>query len=105
IFVLSLPDYAFDLLATTLSYLVSKHSIIDMVHLQMPIKNLNAQQDVAAKAEDFEKAANLKKEIADKQHQLEGTNNEKPVVATPNDVAVAVERLTGIPVSKLGASD
>ena len=59
----------------------------------------------AAKAEDFEKAANLKKEIADKQHQLEGTNNEKPVVATPNDVAAAVERLTGIPVSKLGASD
>ena len=97
----SLPDKAIDLIDMTAAHLASKHPIVDKVELEKQIKDLNAQKDAAAKAEDFEKAANLKKEIADKQHQLEGTNNEKPVVATPNDVAAAVERLTGIPVSKL----
>ncbi|MBD9412920.1 ATP-dependent Clp protease ATP-binding subunit, partial [Pseudomonas stutzeri] len=92
----SLPDKAIDLIDMTAAHLASKHPIVDKVELEKQIKDLNAQKDAAAKAEDFEKAANLKKEIADKQHQLEETNNEKPVVATPNDVAAAVERLTGI---------
>ena len=84
----SLPDKAIDLIDMTAAHLASKHPIVDKVELEKQIKDLNAQKDAAAKAEDFEKAA-----------------NEKPVVATPNDVAAAVERLTGIPVSKLGASD
>ncbi len=101
----SLPDKAIDLIDMTAAHLAGKHPIVDKVELEKQIKDLNAQKDAAAKAEYFEKAANLKKTIADKQHQLDGTKDEKPVVATPNDVAAAVERLTGVPVSKLGASD
>ena len=37
--------------------------------------------------------------------QLSENHEERKTVATPADVAAAVERLTGIPVSKMGASD
>ena len=39
------------------------------------------------------------------QKQIDDHAEEQKVTATVNDVAEAVERLTGIPVSKMGASD
>ena len=43
--------------------------------------------------------------MAKLQDQLKDHSESERVVATPSDVAAAVERMTGIPVSKMGASD
>ena len=39
------------------------------------------------------------------QMKITDSHDQRKTVATPNDVAAAVERLTGIPVAKMGASD
>lgn len=102
----SLPDKAIDLLDMTAAHLAAKHPVADKVTIEERIKDLTRQKDEAAKAEDFEKAAQLKDEIEAAQHQLNDTSDQQqPVVATPNDVAESVERLTGIPVAQMGASD
>lgn len=102
----SLPDKAIDLLDMTAAHLAAKHPVADKVTLEAHIKDLTSQKDEAAKAEDFEQAAKLKDEIEAAQQQLNATSDQQqPVVATPNDVAESVERLTGIPVAQMGASD
>ncbi|MCI1985537.1 MAG: ATP-dependent Clp protease ATP-binding subunit [Lactobacillus sp.] len=101
----TLPDKAIDLLDMTAAHLAAKHPVVDKVALEKQIKDLTSQKEAAAKAEDFEKAAQLKQAVADAQQQLAKNPNEQPVTATPNDVAQAVERLTGIPVAQLGAND
>ncbi|WP_338216894.1 ATP-dependent Clp protease ATP-binding subunit [Lacticaseibacillus salsurivasis] len=101
----SLPDKAIDLIDMTAAHLAAKHPVVDKVTLEKQLKDLNAQKDAAAKAEDFEQAAKLKQQIADLETKKNDTSEEKPVVATPDDVAQAVERLTGIPVAQMGASD
>ncbi|WP_125580078.1 ATP-dependent Clp protease ATP-binding subunit [Lacticaseibacillus suibinensis] len=101
----SLPDKAIDLIDMTAAHLAAKHPVVDKVSLDKQLKDLNTQKDAAAKAEDFEQAAKLKQQIADLEAKKNDTSEEKPVVATPDDVAQAVERLTGIPVAQMGASD
>ncbi|KRM56286.1 AAA family ATPase [Lacticaseibacillus sharpeae] len=102
----SLPDKAIDLLDMTAAHLAAQHPAEDKVTLENRIKELNQQKDAAAKAEDYEKAAQLKKDIADAESKLNAASDKSAtVVATKNDVAEAVERLTGIPVAQLGASD
>ncbi len=102
----SLPDKAIDLLDMTAAHLAAQHPVLDEVALKQQVEQLTQQKDEAAKAEDFEKAASLKKQLADVQGQLDhGDTKQQAPTATPEDVAAAVERLTGIPVAKLGASD
>lgn len=102
----SLPDKAIDLLDMTAAHLAAQHPVLDEVALKQQVEQLTQQKDAAAKAEDFEKAASLKKQLADVQAQLDhGDTKQQAPTATPEDVAAAVERLTGIPVAKLGASD
>ncbi|WP_125710214.1 AAA family ATPase [Lacticaseibacillus porcinae] len=102
----SLPDKAIDLLDMTAAHLAAQHPVLDEVALKQQVEQLTQQKDDAAKAEDFEKAANLKKQLANVQAQLDhGDTKQQAPTATPEDVAAAVERLTGIPVAKLGASD
>ena len=102
----SLPDKAIDLLDMTAAHLAAQHPVLDEVALKQQVEQLTQQKDDAAKAEDFEKAASLKKQLADVQAQLDhGDTKQQAPTATPEDVAAAVERLTGIPVAKLGASD
>ncbi|GAF40475.1 ATPase chaperone ClpL, probable specificity factor for ClpP protease [Agrilactobacillus composti DSM 18527 = JCM 14202] len=101
----SLPDKAIDLIDMTAAHLAAKHPVVDKVDLEKQIKALNSQKADAAKQEDFEKAADLKSQIEKLQQQLDNVHETKAVVAKPNDVAQAVERLTGIPVSQMGTSD
>lgn len=102
----SLPDKAIDLLDMTAAHLAAQHPVLDEVALKQQVEQLTQQKDDAAKAEDFEKAASLKKQLADVQAQLDhGDTKQQAPTATAEDVAAAVERLTGIPVAKLGASD
>lgn len=102
----SLPDKAIDLLDMTAAHLASKHPVVDKVTLESRIKDLTQQKDAAAKAEHFEDAAKLKQQLDAAKQQLNSADAQpQAVTATPNDVAQAVERLTGIPVAQLGDSD
>ncbi len=103
-----LPDKAIDLLDMTAAHLAAQHPVADKVALEKRQQALTHEKDEAAKTEDFERAAKLKAELAKVEDDLahaDDTPEAKPVVATPDDVAQAVERLTGIPVAKLGAND
>lgn len=72
------------------------------------IENAKTEQDQSAAKEDFEKAAAAKKrveELEDKLKNVSSENKKEEVVVKPNDIAQSVERLTGIPVAKMGAND
>ncbi|WP_225046696.1 AAA family ATPase [Lacticaseibacillus kribbianus] len=103
----TLPDKAIDLLDMTAAHLAAKHPVVDRVALEQKQADLTAKKDAAAKAEDFEQAAKLKKQLDEVDEALAKPEDAagKPVVATPDDVAQSVERLTGIPVAQMGASD
>ncbi|GAP03190.1 ATP-dependent Clp protease ATP-binding subunit [Fructobacillus pseudoficulneus] len=101
----SLPDKAIDLIDMTAAHLSAKNPATDKVSLEKKLTSLKKDQEEAVGKEDYEKALKVKNEIADVQKKLDSAKNVEKVKATPNDVAEAVERLTGIPVSQMGASD
>ena len=53
----------------------------------------------------FEAALNYKTRIAELEKKIENHTEDMKVTASVNDVAESVERMTGIPVSQMGASD
>ncbi|CAK1248259.1 AAA family ATPase [Fructobacillus tropaeoli] len=101
----SLPDKAIDLIDMTAAHLSAKNPATDKVSLEKKLADLKKDQEDAVGQEDYEKALKVKNEIADVQKKLDSAKNVEKIKATPNDVAQAVERLTGIPVSQMGASD
>lgn len=101
----SLPDKAIDLLDMTAAHLAAKHPVTDVKQLESQIKEAKEEQKKAAKDEDYETAMKDKKKVEDLQKQIDQHSADKQVTATPNDVAAAVQRMTGIPVTKMGASD
>ncbi|WP_125764837.1 AAA family ATPase [Companilactobacillus hulinensis] len=102
----SLPDKAIDLIDMTAAHLAAKNPVTDKVSLEKSLKEAEAQKDEAAHKEDFEKAADLKKKIEDLQTKLkDDKGSAAEPIATVNDIAESVQRLTGVPVSQMGASD
>ncbi|WP_125565438.1 ATP-dependent Clp protease ATP-binding subunit [Companilactobacillus insicii] len=102
----SLPDKAIDLIDMTAAHLAAKNPVTDKVSLEKALKEAEAQKDEAAKKEDFEKAADLKSKIEDLNAKLKDDKGSKAEpIATVNDIAESVQRLTGVPVSQMGASD
>ena len=101
----ALPDKAIDLLDMTAAHLAAQHPVTDAKTLEKKIKEEKKAQEKAAEKEDYEEALKHKVEAEKLQKQLDAGHDERKTVATPADVAAAVERLTGIPVSKMGASD
>ncbi|MCO0832445.1 ATP-dependent Clp protease ATP-binding subunit [Fructobacillus sp. W13] len=101
----SLPDKAIDLIDMTAAHLSAQNPATDKVSLEKRLDDLKAEQDRVVQEEDYEKALSIKNQIKDIKHELENAKEAKKVEATPNDVAQSVERLTGIPVSQMGASD
>lgn len=101
----SLPDKAIDLIDMTAAHLSAKNPATDKVSLEKRLETLQAEQDRVVAEEDYEKALSIKKQIKDIKHELKEAKEAKKVTATANDVAKSVERLTGIPVSQMGASD
>ncbi|MCQ2569467.1 MAG: ATP-dependent Clp protease ATP-binding subunit, partial [Limosilactobacillus sp.] len=100
-----LPDKALDLLDMTSTHLAAQHPVKDEQAIEQEIKDLTEQQQAAADKEDYQAALKAKDQIEALQKQLADHSTAQRVSATPNDVAKAVERMTGIPVSKMGASD
>ena len=101
----SLPDKAIDLIDVTAAHLVSQHPVTDIKTLEADIADAKAKQEEYAQKEDYESAINEKMRIQKLQAELDNHTENQKVVAQVNDVAEAVERMTGIPVSQMGASD
>ena len=101
----SLPDKAIDLIDVTAAHLASQHPVTDIKTLEADIADAKAKQEEYAQKEDYESAINEKMRIQKLQAELDNHTENQKVVAQVNDVAEAVERMTGIPVSQMGASD
>ena len=101
----SLPDKAIDLIDVTAAHLASQHPVTDIKTLEADIADAKAKQEEFAQKEDYESAINEKMRIQKLQEEIDKHTDNQKVVAQVNDVAEAVERMTGIPVSQMGASD
>ena len=101
----SLPDKAIDLIDVTAAHLASQHPVTDIKTLEADIAEAKAKQEEFAQKEDYESAINEKMRIQKLQEEIDNHTENQKVVAQVNDVAEAVESMTGIPVSQMGASD
>ncbi|HEU3276999.1 TPA: ATP-dependent Clp protease ATP-binding subunit [Streptococcus pneumoniae] len=101
----SLPDKAIDLVDVTAAHLAAQHPVTDVHAVEREIEAEKDKQEKAVEAEDFEAALNYKTRIAELERKIENHTEDMKVTASVNDVAESVERMTGIPVSQMGASD
>ncbi|CTF96667.1 putative ATP-dependent protease ATP-binding subunit ClpL [Streptococcus pneumoniae] len=101
----SLPDKAIDLVDVTAAHLAAQHPVTDVHAVEREIETEKDKQEKAVEAEDFEAALNYKTRIAELEKKIENHTEDMKVTASVNDVAESVERMTGIPVSQIGASD
>ncbi|MEU6114511.1 ATP-dependent Clp protease ATP-binding subunit [Streptomyces sp. NPDC047117] len=104
-----LPDKAIDLMdqAGARVRLRSAGRSTEVVSREDRIAKLRREKDQAVAAEDFEKAGELKREIAEVEGELAGVEERREgvVSVTASDIADIVSRRTGIPVSQLTASE
>ena len=102
-----LPDKAIDLIDESASRLRlnSYAPPASIVKLEQAIYNLEKEKETAIKTEDFEKAADLKKQQDGLKSSLKAARSawetETAAVVTQEDVAQVVSRWTGIPVQSL----
>ncbi|SND26754.1 AAA family ATPase [Streptococcus pneumoniae] len=101
----SLPDKAIDLVDVTAAHLAAQHPVTDVHAVEREIETEKDKQEKAVEAEDFEAALNYKTRIAELERKIENHTEDMKVTASVNDVAESVERMTGIPVSQMEASD
>lgn len=101
----SLPDKAIDPVDVTAAHLAAQHPVTDVHAVEREIETEKDKQEKAVEAEDFEAALNYKTRIAELERKIENHTEDMKVTASVNDVAESVERMTGIPVSQMGASD
>lgn len=102
-----LPDKAIDLIdqAGARVRLRTKTPGADAKLLEEQLARLNREKDAAVAAEDYEKANELKKEIAEQVENAKGLVGEAESGTEPEvgvvDIAEVVSRQTGIPVTEL----
>ena len=101
----SLPDKAIDLVDVTAAHLAAQHPVTDVHAVEREIEVEKDKQEKAVEAEDFEAALNYKTRIVELEKKIENHTEDMKVTASVNDVAESVERMTGIPVSQMGATD
>ncbi|MGW3165376.1 ATP-dependent Clp protease ATP-binding subunit [Streptomyces sp. NPDC001142] len=104
-----LPDKAIDVMDQTGARvrLRSASRSTEVVSREDRIAKLRREQDQAVSAEDFDRAAELKREIAEVEGELAGIEERREgvVSVTARDIADVVSRRTGIPVSQLTAGE
>ena len=71
----TLPDKAIDLIDMTAAHLAAKNSQTDVETLDQRLKKLEAAKEAAIKAEDFTKAADIKKSIEETKQKIKETDN------------------------------
>ncbi|MFF7368536.1 ATP-dependent Clp protease ATP-binding subunit [Streptomyces tricolor] len=104
-----LPDKAIDVMdqAGARVRLRSAGRSTEVVSREDRIAKLRRELEQAVSAEDFERASELKREIAEAEGELAGIEERREgvVSVTAADIADVVSRRTGIPVSQLTASE
>ncbi|MBL1086946.1 ATP-dependent Clp protease ATP-binding subunit [Streptomyces actinomycinicus] len=104
-----LPDKAIDVMdhAGARVRLRSAGRSTEVVSREDRIAKLRRELEQAVSAEDFEKASELKREVAEAEGELAGIEERREgiVSVTASDIADVVSRRTGIPVSQLTASE
>ena len=101
----SLPDKAVDLVDVTAAHLAAQHPVTDVHAVEHEIEAEKTKQEEAAAKEDYEAALKAKVRIEELEKKIANHTEDHKVTATVNDVAESVERMTGIPVSQMGATD
>ncbi|WP_055603376.1 ATP-dependent Clp protease ATP-binding subunit [Streptomyces aureus] len=104
-----LPDKAIDLMdqAGARVRLRSAGRSTEVVGREDRLAKLQREKDQAVAAEQFERASDLKRQIADVEGEIAGIEERREgvVSVTAADIADIVSRRTGIPVSQLTASE
>ncbi|MDF7639775.1 ATP-dependent Clp protease ATP-binding subunit [Lactobacillus sp. ESL0791] len=98
-----LPDKAIDLIdeaGAKKSLTAAPH---DESSLKKQISSLQKEKDEAAKKEDYDKAAELKKQIGQLKDDLKNANDATAPVVTGKDIYALIEQKTKIPMSELHA--
>ncbi|MGW2935293.1 ATP-dependent Clp protease ATP-binding subunit [Streptomyces sp. NPDC001156] len=100
-----LPDKAIDLMDQA-GARVSLRMVGDTeaVELEEVLSRLRREKDEAVNAEDYERASEIKRRIAEAEQQLSGIGEggvATPSVVTVDDIAEVLSARTGIPVSQL----
>lgn len=100
----SLPDKAIDLIDMTAAHLAAQHPVTDVKSLEKEIAEQKKNKKLLPLKKTTKQPLMLK--CVSKNCKNKSTITQKiKVTATVNDVAESVERLTGVPVSNMGASD
>ena len=102
-----LPDKAIDLMDEVGARLNLEHSSVDAMAIAARLEKVVQLKGQAADAEDYEKAATLREEETQLRQQLETANQDGETLyeVTVEDIEEIVEEKTGIPVTKLQASE
>lgn len=104
-----LPDKAIDLMdqAGARVRLRSAGRSTEVVSREDRIAKLTREKDQAVAGEEFEKASELKRQMAEIEGELAGIEERREgvVSVTASDIAEIVSRRTGIPVAQLTASE
>ncbi|CAL2066183.1 MULTISPECIES: ATP-dependent Clp protease ATP-binding subunit [Streptomyces] len=104
-----LPDKAIDVMdqAGARVRLRSASRSTEVVGREDRIAKLRRELEQAVSAEDFERASDLKRQLAELEAELAGIEERREgvVSVTASDIADIVSRRTGIPVSQLTASE
>ncbi len=90
----TLPDKAIDLIDMTAAHLAARQPESDQATLKEKLNKLEKEKEQAVKEEDFKRAADLKQRIEETNKQIKNADKKEEVVATVDDVAQSVERLT-----------
>ncbi|MER7965481.1 ATP-dependent Clp protease ATP-binding subunit [Streptomyces ardesiacus] len=104
-----LPDKAIDVMdqAGARVRLRSASRSTEVVSREDRIARLRREQEQAVAAEDYDRAGELKREIAEVEGELAGIEERREgvVSVTADDIADVISRRTGIPVSQLTAGE
>ncbi|EZX15859.1 ATP-dependent Clp protease ATP-binding subunit [Mammaliicoccus fleurettii] len=100
-----LPDKAIDVLDITAAHLSAQSPAVDKVEIEKRIAQLQDDKSKAVSNEEYKEADKVQKEIKELEDKLKNSNGAHNTKATVKDVSDSIERLTGIPVSQMDASD
>lgn len=100
-----LPDKAIDVLDITAAHLSGQSPAVDKVEIEKRIAQLQDDKSKAVSNEEYKEADKVQKEIKELEDKLKNSNGAHNTKATVKDVSDSIERLTGIPVSQMDASD
>ena len=100
-----LPDKAIDLMDEAGAKKALLVQPTDEKSLKNQISALEAKKAEAAKAEDYDKASEIKNKIADLEKQLKNVDTKNTPEVTEKDIYAIIEQKTKIPMSELHADE